>query len=40
MGDRSRQVENDLSNAKEENAKLRLGLDQYEQRIVMLSQEI
>ena len=38
MGDRSRQVENELSMAREENSKLRLGLDQYEQRIVMLSQ--
>lgn len=38
MGDRTRQVENDLSIAREENSKLRLGLDQYEQRIVMLSQ--
>ena len=38
MGDRTRQVENDLSIAREENSKLRLGLDQYEQRIVMLPQ--
>lgn len=29
MGDRTRQVENDLSIAREENSKLRLGLDQY-----------
>lgn len=29
MGDRTRQVENDLSTAREENSKLRLGLDQY-----------
>jgi hypothetical protein len=38
MGDRSKQLENDLSLAREENSKLRLGLEQYEQRIVMLSQ--
>lgn len=29
MGDRTRQAETDLSIAREENSKLRLGLDQY-----------